>query len=323
MMQVLAIGECMIEMSGGQDNVWRMGFAGDTLNTLWYARAGLDPVDGPIGYFTALGDDPFSDRVLAFLHENGIEAGLIRRIAGRHPGLYLIEQIAGDRHFTYWRDTSAARQLADDEAALREAIGGARLVYFSGITLAILSPEARTRLLALSKSARDAGTIVAFDPNIRPPLWESPDAMREAVTAAAGVSTMVLPSFDDERRIFGDETPQVTARRYQEAGAAEVIIKNGSAPVLVSRRGAAAEVSVSRVAEVLDPTAAGDSFNGAYLASRARGADPAAAAAEGVALAARVIGVHGALVSTPPMQRWQRSTDGRGDTTDRGSAPDP
>ena len=49
MMQFLAIGECMIEMSGGKDNVWRMGFAGDTLNTLWYARAGLDPADGPVG----------------------------------------------------------------------------------------------------------------------------------------------------------------------------------------------------------------------------------------------------------------------------------
>ena len=263
MIQFLAIGECMIEMSGGQDNLWRMGFAGDTLNTLWYARAGLDPADGPVGYFTALGDDAFSERMLAFLHQNGIETRLIRHIRGRRPGLYLIEQMAGDRHFSYWRDTSAARHLADDETALGEAMSQARLIYFSGITLAILGPEARTRLIALARAACAAGKIVAFDPNIRPALWKGSDAMHEVLTAAAAASTMVLPSFDDERRAFGDETPQATARRYHEAGAGEVVVKNGSAPFLVSSDGVATEIAVPSVAEVVDPTAAGDSFNGA------------------------------------------------------------
>ena len=51
-MQFLSIGECMIEMSGDAGGNWRMGFAGDTLNTLWYARAGLDPANGPVGFLT-------------------------------------------------------------------------------------------------------------------------------------------------------------------------------------------------------------------------------------------------------------------------------
>lgn len=57
MIQVLAIGECMIKMSDGRDGNRRTGFAGDALNTLWYTRAVLDPADGPVAYFTALGDD--------------------------------------------------------------------------------------------------------------------------------------------------------------------------------------------------------------------------------------------------------------------------
>ena len=34
-----SIGECMIELSAGKGDLWRMGFAGDTFNTAWYARA--------------------------------------------------------------------------------------------------------------------------------------------------------------------------------------------------------------------------------------------------------------------------------------------
>ena len=53
----------MIEMSGGTGDAWHLGFAGDTLNTLWYARASLDPAEGSVAYFTALGDDGFSDKI--------------------------------------------------------------------------------------------------------------------------------------------------------------------------------------------------------------------------------------------------------------------
>jgi hypothetical protein len=52
-----SIGECMIELSAGKDDLWRMGFAGDTFNTAWYARAIL-PKTKRVGYVTALGDDP-------------------------------------------------------------------------------------------------------------------------------------------------------------------------------------------------------------------------------------------------------------------------
>lgn len=313
-MQLLSIGECMVEMAGDEAGGWRMGFAGDTLNTLWYARALLRPEDGPVGYFTALGDDPLSDRMAAFLDGNGIETASIRRLAGRRPGLYLIEQRAGDRHFTYWRDTSAARRLAEDENALRAAMAGARAIYFSGITLAILDAEGRSRLIALAGAARAAGAVVAFDPNIRPALWEDAHTMRRALTAAAGASTLALPSFDDEARAFGDATPQATAARYQGAGAEEVAVKNGAAPVLLAGR-TVREVPVPPARRVVDPTAAGDSFNGAYLGSRLRGADPDAAARAGVAMAAEVIGAHGALIATPAMERWTRAGGADGESS--------
>ena len=82
----LSIGECMVELSGGTEGLFRMGFAGDTLNTAWYARAHLSD-DWDVAYFTAIGDDRYSKAMSAFLDGNGISTRLIQTIPGKRPGL--------------------------------------------------------------------------------------------------------------------------------------------------------------------------------------------------------------------------------------------
>lgn len=291
----VSIGECMIEMSGGDGGDYRLGYAGDTLNTAWYARA-LLPEDWQVDYVTALGDDLYSSRMREFLAVNGIGTAHIATIPGRRPGLYLIHQADGDRQFTYWRDRSAARQLADAPEALDRALAGAGLVYFSGITLAILEADARARLLAAVSRARAAGAIIAFDPNVRPALWPDPDTLRAALTAGASVANIVLPTHSDERPVFGDAGPEATARRYLGLGVSEVVVKDGAAPALIAVGDGRASVSPEAGATVVDATGAGDSFNGAYLSARLRGVAPAEAAAQAHAVAARVIGHRGALI---------------------------
>src|SRR5690606_1653641 len=193
----------MIEMSGGEDRQYRLGFAGDTLNTAWYMRA-LLPAEWQVDYVTALGDDLYSEQMLEFFAGAGIGTGHIRRIAGRRPGLYLIHQAEGDRHFTYWRDQAAARQVADDPEALQRALAGADIIYFSGISLAILAPRARGALMKAIVAARNGGARVVFDPNLRPRLWTSPEIMASTITAAATVADLVLPTHSDEAPVFGD-----------------------------------------------------------------------------------------------------------------------
>ena len=110
-----------------------------------------------MSYFTALGSDDISDRMLGFMESAGIGTANITRCPGRSVGMYLISLNDGERSFSYWRDMSAARLLAEDDAALARAVQAAELVYFSGITLAILSDEARTEFLqALHRRAHMA-----------------------------------------------------------------------------------------------------------------------------------------------------------------------
>lgn len=296
MKRFVSVGECMIEMSGGEDGNYRLGYAGDTLNTAWYARARL-PADWAVDYVTALGDDLYSQQMVDFFDANGIGTSHIIKIDGRRPGLYLIHQAHGDRHFTYWRGQSAARSLADDGDLLNGALAGADIAYFSGISLAILGARSRGRLLKAIHLARQAGARVAFDPNERPLLWTSPRVMGSTIAAATTVADVVLPTFSDEATLFGDASPEAVAERYLSWGAEEVVVKNGGEPAYVASRDSRGWVAPVAGAISVDPTGAGDSFNGAYLAARAGGAPPLEAAAAAHALAAIVIGHKGALVA--------------------------
>jgi len=291
----VSVGECMIEMSGGEDGLYRLGYAGDTLNTAWYARARLGE-EWDVDYVTALGDDMYSEQMADFFDENGIGIDYIQQVENRRPGLYMIHQAHGDRHFTYWRGQSAAKLMAEDPEALYEAFAGADIAYFSGISLAILHPRARGKLMKAIHLAKVGGARVAFDPNERPLLWTSPAVMGSTICAAAILADIVLPTFPDEKALFGDASPEAVAERYLNWGAEEVVVKNGAEPAFVASKESQGWVAPKPGAKSVDPTGAGDSFNGAYLAARAQGATPLEAAEQAHSLAAIVIGHKGALV---------------------------
>lgn len=291
----VSIGECMIEMSGGEDRQYRLGYAGDTLNTAWYMRALLGD-SWSVDYFTGLGEDKYSADIKAFLDSNAIGTSHIRTVPGRRPGLYLIHQADGDRQFTYWRDTSAAKMLAEDKDALAKAVENASMVYFSGITLAILAPRARGRLLGAIVRARDNGARIAFDTNLRPALWTSPRVMAGVLTAAASLCDIVLPTHGDEAPLFGDKSIDDTADRYLELGVEEVVVKDGSGEALIATASERVRVAPEPGAKVVDATGAGDSFNGAYLSARLAGKSLQEAAQAAHRVARVVIGQKGALV---------------------------
>ncbi|QRM56350.1 sugar kinase [Sinorhizobium sp. BG8] len=294
--RLLSIGECMVEVMQAGGGLMRKSFAGDTFNTAYYGRLFL-PSDWEVDYFTAVGDDSISDEMLAFMRERGVGTDLIRRVEGRSPGLYMIDLKDGERSFTYWRSVSAAKLLADDPARLREALEASRMIVFSGITLAILSPDGVETLLSELRRAKAAGKLVAFDPNIRPRLWPDRERMRQVISDGARAATLVMPSFEDEVVHFGDGSVAETIARYAGLSVRDILVKDGANGATLSFDGKLSHVPATRVETIVDTTSAGDSFNGGFLARYAVDGDADASAAFAARLAAAVIQHHGALVA--------------------------
>lgn len=291
---VRAIGEAMVEMAPVGNGLYRRGFAGDTFNTVWHMARWLGN-RAEVGMITRVGQDRVSDAFVAGMAEDGLSLAGVSRDPSRPMGLYMIELDGVERSFHYWRDTSAARHLADDGTALAAALDGVGLAHLSGITLAILPPKARETLFDVLAQYRAKGGVVSFDPNIRPRLWSSVAEMRDTITHMLAGCDLVLPSLDDERAHFGDADAQAVIARMARLGVAEVVVKDGAGPVTIRDQDKVTVFSTPPLTCIVDTTGAGDGFNAGYLAARVMGADMPACVSAGQRMAAAVLAQHGAL----------------------------
>jgi len=295
-LRIALIGECMIELQHRADGSLQQSFGGDTLNAAVYLRRELG--EGPsVDYVTALGDDSFSDAMCKQWAEEGLGLGRVQRLPGRLPGLYCIQTDAqGERKFLYWRNEAAVRDCFTTPAAepILAALPTYDVLYFSGITLAVLGEVGRVRLLETLIETRKRGAKVVFDNNYRPRLWASVDAARVAYHKVLAQVDIALLTEDDERALFGYADSEQVFAAYPEI--VEVVLKRGADDCLIRCEGERFAVPARVVEKVVDTTAAGDSFSAAYLASRLKGGTPEQAALAGHRLASRVIQVPGALI---------------------------
>ncbi|MGY8993853.1 MAG: sugar kinase [Rhodospirillales bacterium] len=298
--RIASVGECMLELSGKRHGWLRFGYGGDTLNTAVYmARLGAE-----VDYVTALGDDCLSDEMVAGWRDEGIGTDLVSRVSGYLPGIYVIRiDDVGERTFFHWREMAAARQLLEGVTGegVARLLDGYDALYVTGVTLAILHPKGRERLFAAMGRAHAAGRLVAFDSNYRPRLWPDQGVAREAFRRAYTVSTIVLPSLDDEIALFGDTNAATCVARIITHGPEEVVVKDGPRGCLLSTSDGLFAMPCLNVVTPVDTTAAGDGFNAAYLWARMRGLAPRLAAEAGHRLARSVVLGVGAVIDIDAM----------------------
>jgi 2-dehydro-3-deoxygluconokinase len=310
--QAWFIGECMIELKPAQSGdaqpamprAMTQSFAGDVYNTaVYFRRCSGNQVSSH--FISATGDDNISTSLRAEIARQSLHIELIACTPNTLPGLYWIETTAsGERSFMYWRQQSAARTMLDAAHAeqLQQHAARCRLLYFSGITLAILDDARRQRLLNLAASIRAQGGWVVFDSNYRPRLWGSRSLALQWTNLVLAQTTHALVTLDDETALHGDSDARACLRRNRQAGVEEVVVKLGAQGCLVQASDMSeAQAVPSQQVQAVDTTAAGDSFNAAYLAARRQGASASAAAAAGCALAACVVTHPGAIIALEAM----------------------
>jgi 2-dehydro-3-deoxygluconokinase len=292
MPRVSLIGEPLVELSFRSDGALRLGLGGDVANVaVRLARGGCD-----VALHTALGTDVMSDTVAARLRNEGVSI-VGPRLEGERVGIYLVATDAlGERSFTYWRDGSAAAgYLSSETQRIFSAIGDARVVHLSGITLALLGPNRRSMLPDMLARVREAGAFVVFDPNHRALLWPDP---RDAVSALNDILPAVdaiLASHDDCAALLASTDAENGARSLHAAGAPHVVVTDGAAGCVIIDVDGMTRIEAPVVPQVVDTTGAGDAFDAGWILAWLRGAGPEERARGGLEAAAACVGHPGAL----------------------------
>lgn len=300
---IAIIGECMVELKKNASSV-EQSFGGDTLNTAVYLSRLTQYHGISTSYVTGLGQDPFSTEMLDAWVKEGINTDMVYLSKDKLPGIYAIETAEnGERSFYYWRNDSAAKHWLKDFSleALAENLCQQQMIYLSGISLAILSNDSKQSLLNVLSICRDKGVKIIFDNNYRPALWENSDQAQHYYQQILAITDIAFLTFDDEKMLYGDEHEQQTIDRTKALGVKEIVIKRGGDACYVVMSDVIHSIAALPIENIIDTTAAGDSFSAGYLAKRILGGTPQESALAGHTLAGRVIQYRGAIIQCEHM----------------------
>jgi 2-dehydro-3-deoxygluconokinase len=289
---LLCIGEAMVEFTRDSRGAWHESIAGDAFNTAVYARRlGCNAV-----FASAIGKDRFTDSFLAALRREKLDPEHVRIDKSRQSGVYFVStDPSGERRFQYYRRESAASHWLDDAAAekrLFKLAKRATVAHITGITLAMT--KNRNALRRVLFDAQELGTVLSFDPNYRRSLWPAEMEYIFVATEFMNRAQILLPSEEDVHVLYRYGSKMYFTRRTKR-DKSELVITRGDRPALVWNRFEQAELPTFR-AKAIDTTAAGDAFNAGYLAARIKGVIPMLAARQGAAIASLVVRERGAIV---------------------------
>ena len=177
---VTALGELLVDFT--QNGLSEQG------NQLFEANPGGAPanvlamlrkLDKRCAFIGKVGSDAFGELLANTVSELGVDTRGLKRDAEIPTTLALVHTLpGGDRDFSFYRKPGADIMLSADELD-EELLTGCRIFHFG--TLSLTDEPVKSATHAAVQCAREAGALISFDPNLRPPLWRSMDDAKDAI----------------------------------------------------------------------------------------------------------------------------------------------
>jgi len=268
MPEVVCLGEALIDfvsLQSGVDLICAEGFRKAAGGAPANVAAGVAKLGKRAGFIGKVGDDPFGRFLKKTLDECGVDTSRMILDPNFRTGLAFVSLTAeGERDFVFFRHPSADMMLSPQEVDI-EYVKSAKVFHFGSVLLS--SHPSREATLYAAEEARGAGLLVSFDPNIRPPLWDSEARCRHEVLSAMRLCQVAKISDEEVHFLFGHEDIGRGAEQVLELGPELAVVTLGPrGAYFASRGGARGHVPTPEV-EVVDRTGAGDGFVAGLLVS--------------------------------------------------------
>lgn len=262
---VTALGELLIDFT--ENGISRQG------NPVYEANPGGAPCNvlamlAKLGHKTAfigkVGKDVFGEQLKSAIEKVGIDTSYLLKDQEVHTTLALVHTLPdGDRDFSFYRNPGADMMLNADEIP-EDVICNSKIFHFG--TLSMTHVGVRDATKKAIRVAEEAGCIISFDPNLRPPLWKSMDDMKEQVLYGLE-HCQILKISDDEIRWISGKTDFTNGvewirERYQIP---LILLSMGKEGSRAYYRGMMTESEAFIQKNTIDTTGAGDTFYGCVL----------------------------------------------------------
>lgn len=218
---------------------------------------------GKAAFVGKLGDDEFGHMLAGILRENGVVDEGINFDKGARTALAFVTLRAdGEREFMFYRNPSADMLLTPDELNL-DLIRSAKVFHYGSISL-IVEP-CRTAHLKAMEVAKDAGVLLSYDPNLRLPLWPSPEEARVQIKSIWDKADLIKVSDVELEFLTGsNKIDDESAMSLWHPNLKLLLVTLGDLGCRYYTKNFHGEVEAFRV-NTVDTTGAGDSFVGALL----------------------------------------------------------
>lgn len=245
---------------------------------------GLARLGSSVGWFGALGDDPFGKLILKTLRGEGVDISRAKLDKEAPTGMMFREHVAGRLAVHYFRKHSAASKMTPDKLD-EDYIRGAKLLHVTGITAAI-SKDSRDTLKRAVAVAKEAGVKISFDPNLRLKLWSIEEA-RETLLPIAEDADFFLPGWDELKLLYDTNDYEFVKKQLQGLKAISIIKGKGDTTVVLDGD-KEDSLPFYPAEQVVDTVGAGDGFCAGFLAGIMKGMTPVDAV--------RLASINGSLV---------------------------
>ena len=258
---VAALGELLVDLT--------LCGAGDGGSPLYAANPGGAPANvlamlrklgRRCAFLGKVGEDFFGDMLAETLRAEGIDLRGLRRAADAPTTLAVVSTAAdGERDFSFYRSPGADTLLRPDELD-EDALRHCRIFHFGSLSLT--DEPNRSATARAIRLAREAGALLSFDPNLRPPLWRSPEDARAQILWSLTQCDLLKIADDELRFVTGTDDPDAGAAMLRERFPNLRLIC-----VTAGAQGSFAFCGAQRVfqpafsgADIVDTTGAGDAF---------------------------------------------------------------